>query len=441
MNKEELKKHISNIIDERKQVYIDLCQNIYQNPETGYKEIKTTKTIADALEQLGYRTKRDIAVTGCHAYSNEEKIGPKISIIGELDSIICPSHKDCDQSTGAMHACGHNIQITVMYAVADALKYSNSLGYLDGKIDFIAVPAEEVIELEYRKRLKDEGKIKYYSGKTELITKGEFDDSDICMMVHNYPFENGYHKIAPYVTSNGFIGKQTTFIGKQSHAGQAPWDGINSLNMASLAITNMHYQRETFKDKDTVRVHQIINHGGDIVNSVPDRVSMETTVRANNIPALFDANNKVNRSIHAACIALGGKAKIIDSPGQLPINSDKQLSEIFKNNALKFYKEDEILPHMQWTASSDMGDISALKPVLHGLTSGITGGLHTKDYQITDEENAYIIPIKIMCFTIIDLLMDNAIMAKNIINDFKPSMNKDEYIKYLKDIEKEYTFE
>ena len=441
MNKDELKTRINDIIDQRRDVYISMCKDIYNNPETGYKEIKTTKTLADALEKLGYKTRRNIAVTGCHSYSNEEKNGPTIAILGELDSIICPSHKDSDKTTGAMHACGHNIQVTVMYGVADALKHSSILEYLDGKIDFIAVPAEEVIELEFRKELKEKGSIQYYSGKTELIVKGEFDDIDICMMVHNFPFENNNHKISSNVTSNGFLGKQTTFLGKQSHAGQAPWDGINALNMASLAINNMHYQRETFKDKDTVRVHQIINKGGDIVNSVPDKVQMETTVRANNIAALLDANNKVNRSIHAAAIALGGKAEVIDSPGQLPIRSDETLANIFKNNALNFYKEEEILSNMQWTASSDMGDISALKPVLHALTSGISGGLHTKDYQIINEDDAYIIPIKIMCFTIIDLLVDNAKGANKIINEFKPSMTKDDYIKYLKDIEKKYIFE
>ena len=119
------------------------------------------------------------------------------------------------------------------------------------------------------------------------------------MMVHNFPFDQPGIKMAPYTSSNGFVQKHTVFMGKQSHAGQAPWDGINALNMASLAISAMHYQRETFKDADTVRVHQIITKGGDVVNSVPARVELETTIRANNMEALMDANKKVNRSIRA----------------------------------------------------------------------------------------------------------------------------------------------
>ena len=438
MNSEELKKQVGKVIDERKDIYLALGKKIYAHPETGYKEFATTKTLGDALEALGFSTKRNIAYTGCRAYANQEKEGPKVVVMGELDALLCPSHPDCDKKTGAMHACGHNIQTTVMYGVADALKHAGILKELAGKIDFMAVPAEEVIELDYRQKLKESGKIHYYSGKTELIAKGELDDADICMMVHNFTFADPKCKMAPYTFSNGFVGKQTSFLGKQSHAGQAPWDGINALNMASLAITNMHYQRETFKDQDTVRVHQIITKGGDVVNSVPARAEMETTVRANNIAALLDANEKVNRSIRAAAIALGGKAQVMDSPGQLPIVPDKKLADIFKVNAQKFYQPEELAECMRWTASSDMGDVSALKPVLHGLTTGIIGGLHTADYRIVNETDAYIIPIKVMAFTVIDLLCNQAVAAKDIIKNFKPTMTKAEYLQYLKDIEKTY---
>ena len=131
-----------------------------------------------------------------------------------------------------------------------------------------------------REALQGEGKLRHDMGKTDLIARGAFDDVDICMMVHNFPFDQPGIKMAPYTSSNGFVQKHTVFMGKQSHAGQAPWDGINALNMASLAISAMHYQRETFKDADTVRVHQIITKGGGVVNSVPARVELATTIRA-----------------------------------------------------------------------------------------------------------------------------------------------------------------
>lgn len=181
------------------------------------------------------------------------------------------------------------------------------------------MPAEEYIELDYRKSLRDEGKIRFYAGKAELAYRGAYDDVDMCVMAHNFPIEADGYKCAPMNTGNGFIGKKTHFLGKQSHAGAAPWDGVNALNMAVIAINSMHAQRETFKDMDCVRIHQIINRGGDIVNAVPDDVELETTVRARNLTALRDANDKVNRCIRGAAIAMGGTASVEDSPGQMPL--------------------------------------------------------------------------------------------------------------------------
>lgn len=236
------------------------------------------------------------------------------------------------------------------------------------------------------------------------------------------------------------MGKNTVFIGKQAHAGAAPWDGINALNMASLAMSAMAYQRETFREADTVRVHQIINKGGDIVNAVPADVHLETTVRAGNLKALKETNEKINRCIEGAVIALGGEAVVTDMPGQMPLKADPNMAEIFKQNALSFYEEEEILPCLTSTASFDIGDLSLFMPVLHGITSGIEGGLHSKDYRIVDEEDAYITPIKIMTCTLIDLLYDGAGEARRVKESFKPVMRKEEYLNYLLETEQTHHY-
>lgn len=432
----EMKELVLKTIDERKSIYLELGNTIYKNPETGYREFKTTSLLSDKLKKLNLRVEENIAYTGCRAYSNEKKRGPKIVIMGELDSVICRDHVDSNPETGAMHACGHNIQTAVMYGVADALIKSQIIDKLEGKIDFMAVPAEEYIELEYRENLKKENKIKYFSGKAELISRGAFDDVDMCMMVHNFPILKDGYKFASYNTGNGFIGKQTKFIGKQSHAGAAPWEGINALNIANLAMSAMSLYRETFKEEDTIRLHQIITKGGDIVNCVPDDVKLETTVRASNLKALIETNEKVNNCIKGATIALGGHVEIKDMPGQMPLKSDINLADLGKKEALNFYDKDEVLDCMKSTASFDMGDLSMIMPVFHGITSGIEGGLHSKDYKIINYEDAYIIPVKIICLMIIDLLSNDAKEAKKIKDNFKPSMTKKEYLTCLDSLER-----
>ena len=437
MDKEQMKQLVIQQIDRDRDAILALGKEIYQHPETGYREVRTTETLAKALEELGLSVDRGIAYTGCRGYANKGRPGPKIAVMGELDSVVCRNHPDCDPTTGAIHACGHNIQVSVMYGVAAALLHSGVMEQLDGRVDFIAVPAEEYIELDYRKSLRDEGKIRFYAGKAELAYRGAYDDVDMCVMAHNFPIEAAGYKCAPM---NGFIGKKTHFLGKQSHAGAAPWNGVNALNMAVIAINSMHAQRETFKDKDCVRIHQIINRGGDIVNAVPDDVELETTVRARNLAALRDANDKVNRSIRGAAIAMGGTASVEDSPGQMPLAADKTMAAIFKDNAVRFYPEDKILPCMESTASFDIGDLSLFMPVLHCITSGVEGGLHSKDYRVIDLDDAFIIPVKMLACTVIDLLADGASGAARVKENFKPEMTKDAYIQLLMSLEQNITY-
>ena len=89
--------------------------------------------------------------------------------------------------------------------------------------------------------------------------------------------------------------------------------------MSTLVTNNINAQRDTFKDEDKVRISSIINHGGDVVNVVPSKVTMEFMVRAATVEAMMDANEKVNRAINAAALALGGKAIIEDTIGFLPL--------------------------------------------------------------------------------------------------------------------------
>ena len=96
---------------------------------------------------------------------------------------------------------------------------------------------------------------------------------------------------------NGFLGKKITFKGVSSHAGLNPWDGVNALNAANVALNAIAYLRETFKEEDTVRVHYVISEGGASVNSVPEKVVLDMYIRAKTLDAIMDVDTKVNRAI------------------------------------------------------------------------------------------------------------------------------------------------
>lgn len=164
--------------------------------------------------------------------------------------------------------------------------------------------AEEYVEIGWRAGLRRAGEVQYLGGKQQLIAEGAFDDIDMAMMVHSET-DAPQPRAVVAGAAGGFIGKELRFLGKEAHAGGAPWEGVNALNAASLAIAAIHANRETFRDEDHVRVHPIITKGGDLVNTVPADVRMESYVRAASVQAMRTANAKVNRAARGAGLRRG----------------------------------------------------------------------------------------------------------------------------------------
>lgn len=436
MNRDEIHQRIFGTIDTKSEAIHEVYREIYRHPELGYQERFATDYMAGKLEALGLKVEKDIAVTGCRAVSAKKRPGPTIAVMGELDALFCPDHPDSDKD-GVIHACGHNIQLAAMYGAALGLCASGILDELDGNVQFIAVPAEEFIQLEYRSKLIEEGKIRFFGGKQEMLYRGLLDDVDIVMMIHAIDLSASEKRVVVNPQGNGFIGKRIQFIGRESHAGAAPDKGVNALNAAVLAMNNIHAQRETFPESERVRVHPIITKGGDVVNIVPADVRMESYVRARTLEGIVDANKKVNRSIRAAAIAMGAQVRITEIPGYMPLLPSKELGEIFSRNLKENMEESRIQDGLEIGGSFDIGDLSHVMPVLHPLFGGVKGALHTREFALVDADLAYVMPAKMMAMTVYDLLTGGAAVAKRVVSGFKPAMTKAQYLAFQDEISKE----
>ena len=296
-----------------------------------------------------------------------------------------------------------------------------------------AVPAEEFVEIEYRLDLKRRGEIEFLGGKAELVRLGHLDDIQMAMLVHASTTSPG-PKLLHSSTSNGFVAKMVRFKGKASHAGTAPEKGINALNMMALAIMNINAQRETFREDDTIRVHQIVTRGGDLVNIVPEDVRMEMFVRGKTVEAIQDANGKVNRSLEAAALAVGGEVEIQTIPGYLPRLRETGVTAVLVDNFAGLIGRENLEADGHGTGSSDTGDLSHLMPMVEVKSGGFNGSFHTASHTVADEEQAYIVPAKAMAMTAVDLLADGAKLANEILANFKPRMTKAEYLAFLRSI-------
>ena len=431
-SKDELKRAVCEAIDRHGNEIIELGERILHHPETGFNEDKTSALVAERMGALGLSPETGLALTGVKGRIRGRAPGPRLAVIGELDSLRTSDHPLADKHTGAAHSCGHNAQVAGMLGVAMGLQAVQAQDLLAGEIVLFAVPAEEFIDVEERLRRRDRGEIEFLLGKPELVAKGHFDDIDMAMMIHAGSHDQMTKRSYIADSSNGALVKQIRFMGRASHAGGAPQLGINALSAAMLALNAIHAQRESFWDRDTVRIHPIITKGGDAVSVVPAEVTMETFVRGGSLEAIVDANMKVDRCLRAGAMAMGAEVEINTIPGYLPQRNDRAMGELFGGNAERLFGKGQFDIGGHRTGSTDMGDIAHMKPVIHPYVASAAGKTHGADFRITEPEHAYLTPAKLLAMTAIDLLWDDAAPARQVLADFTPAMTKDAYLSFAR---------
>lgn len=424
-------KELLKIVDDYKDLVLEAENYIWKNPESGYKEYKTTEYLAKNFEKLGYKLTYADGITGFYTTIDTGRSGPTVLVLCELDSLINKTHPDCDVVTGAVHSCGHSAQCSAMLGIAGALTNKKILDKLCGKIKLCAVPSEEGIEISFRKELIEKGVIEFTSGKPEFIRRGYFNDVDIAFMVHAHSNskDDGNAQFLLGTGSNGVVRKIVNFYGVSAHAGSNPHDGVNALNVCSTAISTINSLRETFREKDMVRFHSIITKGGDSVNAVPDHVRLESYVRASSVNALKQANQKINRAISATAAAFGARVEIEDISGSEAMVDDKNLNALAKEVLTEFVGEENFGKREFLASSTDMGDMCTLFPSIHAYSCGCSGTLHGNDFRVKDAYSVCVDGAKFQLGLIIKLLENGAKEAKRVIENFKPVFNSvEEYL-------------
>lgn len=452
-----LKDRVRDAIDDHREAIVTLAESVYAEPELGYRETATTRKVVEEFEELGLDVETELAVTGARArYAGDSGVDDSdatdsdadnsdddefvFAILGELDALVNPGHPAADPETGACHACGHEAQLANLVGAAYGLVASGVLDFLPGVVEFIAVPAEEYLDLEYRRTLVGEGRIEFFGGKQELIKRGYFEDVDCAAMIHAAS-DTPEREVSSDYSSNGFVGKTVAYEGRESHAGGAPEEGVNALNAAMAGMNAVHANRETFADEDRVRVHPIVTKGGDGVNVVPADVRMESYVRAKTVDAIENANETTNRALQSGAMAVGANVSIEDWPGYLPLRTNPTLVECFDDNARQVLGEDAVYgEHQHVTGSTDMGDVTQVVPGVHPWTGGFEGSVHSTEFGAVDEEMAYVVPAKLTACTVVDVLADPE--KREAIREAKAEKRStEEYLEIVRSVRETVTAE
>lgn len=426
---DETEQRILRLIDNNRDRIIAFAEDIAAHPEPGFGETRTAQKTAALLRSLGYEVQTGLALTGVRGDCAMDQ-GPNLTIIGEMDAIGCSSHPMADPVTGTAHACGHHAQMAAMMGAAFAFADRDIRRKLSGSLSFLAVPAEEYIDADRRPGLREKG-LKFSSGKSELVRTGVFDKTDIVMTthVHMVPVKEDFYLGNP--ACNGFTAERVTVRGKAAHAAVDPWNGVNALSITTSAIQMMALMRETFREEDHVRLHNVIRKAGDVLNSVPDEAVVETKVRAASLERIQEIREMVHRAYDGAAYAFGGKVEREVLQGYMPIiprEADDVLIKAAEDLGLEYRT---VKKHDFNNACTDAGDLSQLFPVVNFTFKGFEGKLHGADFRISDPDTAYIRSAKLLALTAYKLLKNGGVKAREITNTFQPVFDTGAYVRYV----------
>jgi amidohydrolase len=363
---------------------VALGKRLWDAAEGGFFERRTHETLAAAFRGRGFSVEEFAGMPGFAATVDCTLEGKTVAVIADMDGLPAGGKTEAG-APAYSHLCGHHQQMAAMYGAACALQ--EQAPALLPRVAFLAVPAEEYVELERREELRKAGAVRHLSGKQELIARGVFSGFRAVVATHSAHLPDS-PSVNSVVAMNGFEVLRFAFHGVSAHAGATPHLGRNAQNAGSLFLQAAAFLRESFDEEMHIRIHPVLRLKPDqAVNLVPDAAFVETYVRAAESGTVAEIAGRLEAAAAGCASALGTTVRAERVPGYAAFHVDRDLHE-----ALRAFAAEQgvgFVEDLFSAASSDMGDVSQVVPSIIVGLPGTNGKLHQSDFGVTDEQAAY----------------------------------------------------
>lgn len=325
--------NLADWIESNRSIFTNLSDEIWGYAELGYKEVQSSKTLEDALEEAGFTLEKGVAdIPTAFVASYSKGIGPVIGILGEFDALPglsqdCVPYRKPLKDGAPGHGCGHNLLGVAGLASVMAIKQALDLGQVNGTIKYYGCPAEEG-----------------GAGKAFMARAGVFNDTDVCLTWHPDTFNSTLYTnfLANYRVT-------FTFRGKTAHAAMDPFNGRSALDAVELMNVGVNYLREHMIPD--ARIHYVTLNGGGIApNVVPDYAQSLYSVRAprtDQLDALFE---RVKDIAKGAALMTSTEVEIKVISGMSNMLPNDTVNEVLQSKleevgAPKFTEEEHAFAH------------------------------------------------------------------------------------------------
>ena len=258
---------------------VETRSDFHMNPELSTQEERTGKVIADRLRELGIEVQSGIAGHGVIGLLKGGKPGPVVAVRADMDALPIQETRDVPYKSkvpGVMHACGHDVHMTVALGVAELL--SKHRKDLPGTVKFLFQPAEESLPADYQgdwgaKRMIREGALENPRPSAIFGLHSSTSRSD------GSPLEVGKLEYSDGIASANSDRFVITIKGKMAHAA-SPEKGVDAIVVASEAVLQLQTIRSRrISPRDPLVLSIGMVKGGSRENIIADTVELRGTVR------------------------------------------------------------------------------------------------------------------------------------------------------------------
>jgi len=320
---------------------VAMRRDFHRHPELGFQETRTSRIVAERLNELGLEVQTGVGQTGVVGLLEGGKPGPTLLLRFDMDALPIQEesgHDYISQNAGVMHACGHDGHTTMGLTLAKIL--SQYQAQMAGTLKFMFQPAEEGL-----------------GGAFAMIAEGVLANPkpDAALAMHVWtpePFGNVRVVEGPCMASSSVF--TITVQGRGGH-GAAPHLAIDPILAGAHIVTALQsIVSRNVNPQDSVVVSIGQFDAGTTFNVIPDRAVLKGTVRSYNeelhrqayrriLEMATDMAKAFHCTINMETIAI--VAAVVNAP---------EPTAVVRDATVKIMSEESIVEH-RTMASEDMG--------------------------------------------------------------------------------------
>lgn len=266
-------------------------RDIHRHPELGFEETRTAGLVADELEKLGWKVRRNVAQTG--VVGDLEPRAPQGRILLRADMDALPVQETSGELfasayPGKAHLCGHDAHVAMLLGTAHLLMRHRA--GLKCAVRLMFQPCEE----------------RTPGGAPRMIEQGVLEGVDRAFAIHVFTnLKSGQWGLLAGQVMAAADALTITVRGRGGHAA-APERCADPVVAAAQAVTALQtIMSRRLRPHDAGVLSICTIHGGEAFNVIPETVTMKGTLRFHNEAARQQAKQLMKEILDGVAQAAG----------------------------------------------------------------------------------------------------------------------------------------